>query len=343
MKVSLVVVGVFAASAFVLTGCGLFSPDEDGSSQPAAISEFGGYSTSNESPAFGDAGLLAEYPEDQPFDDDMENDPEVRIARNDRGSHQYALRMIWGDIERRDSTTAASMCPVSDWSGAVVVDGGVVVVKRLILFDREDSIVRPRKDPHIVRWVSYTKDHVDGLLLRIIDAPDPRARATGNTLTIKTPFYTGEIPLSELADYREFVVYDECNAISIVATRIEPMGCPRGFLEGSWIADTDTSGYFRGVWIGNQGTLMGHLRGVYGLRGGERVVFGKWISTSGEFQGLLRGRWTPLDVEDGPDGVFEGRWVDEAFETRGYFKGHYAFCPGDTLGSFHGRWIKECK
>jgi hypothetical protein len=345
MKQVPAVLSVMILAVVMMTGCGLFSPDGEESGQPAEISEFGGFTTSDEAAGFGDAGLLQAYPEDQPFEDDMEDNPEVRNGRGDRRARQYALRIIWGDVERRDSTSAANAdeCPVSDWSGAIEVDGGVAVIKRLILFDAGDSIVRPRKGPRTIRWVSYTKDHVDGLLLKVIDLPDPRAREFRNTITITTPFYTGEIPLGDLEDYTEFVVYDDCNAISIVAARIETPGCPKGFMEGRWVAETDTSGYFKGVWIGNQGNLMGYLRGVYGIREGQRVLFGKWIDTAGDFQGLLRGRWIPLAQEEGPDGYFEGRWVDEGLDLRGFFRGHYAICADDTAGTFHGRWIENCK
>jgi hypothetical protein len=88
---------------------------------------------------------------------------------------------------------------------------------------------------------------------------------------------------------------------------------------------------------------MGHLRGVYEIREGERVLFGKWISRSGDFQGLLRGTWTPLENDHGPDGLFEGRWVDEALDLAGFFRGHYAICRDDTAGTFHGRWLKDCR
>jgi hypothetical protein len=274
----------------------------------------------------------------------MENDPDVRNGGSDRRARQYALRIIWGNVERGDSILAdTEPCQVSDWSGALAIDGGVAIIKRLILFDRGDSIVFPRRGPRELRWVSYTKDHVDGLLFKIIDLPDPSGREVTNTITITTPFYTGEIPLAELEDYREFVVYDDCDAISIIATSIQPLGCQRGFLEGRWVTDTDTSGYFMGAWIGQYGALMGHLRGIYRIQEGECVLFGKWIDRSGEFRGLLRGTWTPLDNEVGPDGLFEGGWVDENYEVNGFFRGHYCLCDGDTAGTFHGRWTKDCR
>jgi hypothetical protein len=328
----------------LLPGCDVLSPDEEGSGQPAGSLEYGSFTTADEAPGFGDTELLEEYPESQSYADDMEDDPDVRNGERSRGARQYALRLVWGNVERRDSSVSNDgSCPISDWSGMLEIDGGVAIVKRLILFDRGDSIIRPRTGPREVRWISYTKDHVDGLLLKIIDLPDPPRKETSNTLTITTPFYTRQIPLSDLEDYRELVVYDDCNTISVVATEIEPLGCPKGFLEGTWVASSDTSGYFKGVWIGQEGTLMGHLRGVYEVRDGLRVLFGKWIDRSGDFQGLLRGTWNPLENDQGPDGLFEGRWVDESLEQVGFFRGHYALCPGDTVGTFHGRWIKDCR
>jgi hypothetical protein len=333
-----------ALGVVIMAGCDVLSPDEDGSGPPTGDLQYGGFSTADEAPGFGDIGLLEAYPEDQPYSDGMEDDPDVRTAERNRRAKQYALRLVWGNIERRDSSVSNDgSCPISDWSGMLEVDGGVAIVKRLILFDRGDSLIRPRGGPRDVKWVSYTKNHVDGILLKIIDLPDPPQRESSNTLTITTPFYTSEIPLSDLEDYRELVVYDDCNTISVAATGIEPLGCPRGFLEGRWVASTDTSGHFKGVWIGQYGTLMGHLRGVYEIRDGRRVLFGKWIDRTGDFQGLLRGTWSPLDNDRGPDGLFEGHWVDDSLEQEGFFRGHYAICPDDTAGSFHGRWKKDCR
>jgi hypothetical protein len=344
MKHLSVLVTLLVLGALALPGCDLSGPDQGGAGDPVEISEYGGFTTSDEAPGFGDAEILDGYPEDRPFEDEMENHPDVRNGETDRRAKQYALRIIWGNLERPDSSLSdAGACPLSDWSGTIEVDGGVAVVERLILFDRGDTIFKPRKGPRKMEWTSYTKDHVDGLLLKIVDLPDPPTGEFDNTLSITTPLFSRDIPLAELEDYREYVVYDDCNAISVVATRIKASRCPKGFLEGRWVAASDTSGYFKGAWIAQHGALVGHLRGAYEIRNGERVLYGKWISESGDFQGLLRGTWTPLPREHGPSGVFEGRWVDENLDVRGFFKGHYATCPDDTAGLFHGRWMKDCK
>jgi hypothetical protein len=186
-------------------------------------------------------------------------------------------------------------------------------------------------------------DRVDGIQFKIVVPPHGPSDTADGYLAITTPFYIGRIPLASLADYRELVTYDECNKISIVATEARPSDCPRGFMEGGWIADSDTSGRFRGAWIGAEGGLMGYLRGIYEIRDGHRVLYGKWITESGEFQGLLRGFWSPLSKDNGPDGIFEGHWVNAAFTVKGDFKGQYHISEGDASGFFQGRWRKDCR
>ena len=102
--------------------------------------------------------------------------------------------------------------------------------------------------------------------------------------------------------------------------------------------------------MNNDGTLDGYLQGHYALRDGERVLFGKWITTAGDFGGLMRGTWGPLpgddldDAPETPDGYFEGRWVNESLTVEGAFRGHYCLpAVPDTAGFFHGRWINDCR
>ena len=344
MKVTLFLAGLLTAGIVLLSGCELFDSSESATAEPADISEYGGFTTADEAPGFGDDGLLAAYSGDKDFEDEIENDPRVRSAANRAGARQYALRIVWGNLDTRDSSPAeASGCPVTDWSGSIETDQGVIVVRELLRFDPGDSIVRPREDPRSVKWVSYTKDYVDGIQFKIVVPPHGPSDIADGHIAIVTPFYNGMIPIASLADYREFVIYDECNKIAIVATEAQPSECPKGFMEGGWIAESDTSGRFRGTWIGGEGGLMGYLMGNYEVRDGHRVLYGKWITESGEFQGLLRGFWTPLAKVDGPDGTFEGHWVNAAFTVKGDFRGHYHVSEDDTSGFFQSRWRKDCR
>ena len=339
----LIFILLVALSLGLLAGCDALFTDGQDTDQTPDLDEYGGYTPADEAPNFGDADLVSSYPDEEPYDDEVADHHRVQNAINRKGARHYTLRMVWGNLGRRDSTvTVGEDCPVTDWSGSLTVNGGVAIVRHLVRFDRGDYIVRPRPGPSEVEWVSYTQPHLDGIVFHIIDLPRPTATDAEPAVTITTPLYTATIPIEELDDYREFVIYDDCNKISVVATETTPSGCPRGFMEGLWTAETDTSGYFKGIWIGDRGAIVGHLRGVYTVRDGRRVLFGKWVDRSGNFEGLLKGTWTPLRSETGPDGYFEGRWVDEDLVVKGFFKGHYCLCD-DGLGFFHGRWITACR
>lgn len=343
--------GLMSIAVLVLAaGCGLF--DDDGQPGKGEILDlYGGYTTSNEAPGFGDAQLVAGHPEDTPYDDDMADSSVVTRAMNSARARKYMLRMVWGNLGHPDTTV--STCPVTDWSGSIIAEGGVLIVRCLIRFEAGDSIVRPRRGAHEIQWVSHTYNHVDGLLVEVIDVPDARPRTVANALTITTPLLTLDIPFDSLADYARSLTFDECNGIAIAATDRKETRCPRGFLEGEWTSASDTSGWFKGAWVRDDGSLDGYLHGRYTTDKGERILFGKWITTAGDFGGLMRGTWAPLldddagDTEPGdqePDGYFRGHWVDDALVIAGEFRGHYCLPEApDTSGSFHGRWMNRCK
>ncbi|HVP56921.1 MAG TPA: hypothetical protein VMU02_02395 [bacterium] len=336
------------AAALAIAGCSSTSPEKNGGTNNNVISDYGGYTTSNEDVGFGDPGLIARCPEDTPFDDEMANSPEVAAAARNGGAKFYMLRMVWGNIDSPDTTEESGPCGVTDWSGGVQADGGVVIVSRLIRFEHDDHIVRPRRGATGVQWVSHTRNNFDGVLLEVIDVPGRMGHDDKNTLTITTPFYTAEIPFDSLATFDVVNTYDDCNRLALVGQQLPLVRCPRGFLEGSWLSESDTSGSFAGAWIGEGGKLVGYVHGRYGFRDAERVLFGKWINASGDFGGLLKGTWGTLPEmghHDGrrPDGYFEGTWVDDALTVQGDFRGHYSLPAASDSGSFHGMWIKDCK
>ena len=342
------ILGLITGLALIagLTGCeSISSDDAETLDRETMLSEYGGFDTGDEMPAFGDADLALSFSDEVEFEDEVEDSGEVRNARRN-GARQYMLRVVWGNIQRPDTAdgAAATDCPVTDWSGSLTIDGGVATVKSLIRFEEPlDHIVRPRPGPREVSWVSFTSPHLDGILFKVLDTHDPQGKEVANSLTITTPHHTVEIPLADLADYREMVEIDECNSISIVATEPEHRGCPTGFIEGGWVTETDSSGYFRGGWISNHGDLGGFLRGSFGTEDGERVLYGKWITESGEFGGLIRGTWWPAESDSCPDGFFEARWVDDYFTIRGVLKGHYHTGSEGESGFFHGRWRELCR
>ncbi len=339
MRRAFCILGV-AALAILMAGCGSV---DNTSPQDTNDKEYGGFTPTDENPAFGDQELSTLFQEEPQYEDPLANDSEIRNAERNRYARHYLVRILWGNLDVPSVTSdTTGGCPETDWSGSIKVDGGVISVIRLLRFERND-LVQARRKAHEFSWISYTSDGVDGILFRVIDTPDPNAQST-NTLRFETNPYETEIPFSQLANYSDFVFIDECNKISIVATEITPSRCSGGFLEGLWMAETDSSGYFKGVWLAHDGSISGHVRGEYKTIDGNRVLYGKWIDNSGRFGGLLKGTWTPLPVDQpGPDGVFEGVWADANYRIAGTFKGHYCFCREPDGGWFHGRWHPNCK
>lgn len=327
------------AFVFLMTACE--STDNDIS--PIWDQDYGGYTTTDEDPAFGDLELLTLFQEDPQYQDPLANDTTIRNAERNRFARHYLVRILWGNL---DTPTAASDttgdCPITDWSGSITVNGGVISILRLLRFEIDDAVV-PRRSAREFSWISYTSNGVDGILFKVIDIPNPVAE-TLDILEFKSKQYEIRIPFSDLANYSNFVFIDECNKISIVATEIYPSRCPGGFLEGLWIAETDSSGYFKGAWFADDGSISGYLRGEYNTIDGNRVLFGKWIDSSGTFGGLLKGTWSALPTDRrGPDGSFEGFWVDDNGTRAGRFKGHYCFCRESDQGWFHGKWRLDCR
>lgn len=351
VRSSAIAIGLVSVVGLIfILGCGVSDNDnESGSDQ---LAQFGGFTPVDEAPGFGDPGLVASHPEDTPYQDAIENSYDVKQGKGDRRSKFYMLRLVWGNLSGPDTVTT---CPETDWSGSLTADGGVIIIRRLIRFEPTDSIVRPRHGSKEVDWISTTSGDIDGILFEIIDVPDARSKTFTNSVTITTPLFSGEIPFADLADYDSTVTIDACNGISIVATQFkQPGACPRGFLEGAWVAESDTSGTFEGAWIRDDGSLDGFLHGRYGVQDNVRVLFGKWITTDGTFGGLMKGVWGPgadddsddadLDENPEPDGEFHGHWVDDAFMVVGTFRGVYSLpVAGDSLGSFHGSWRRDCK
>ncbi|MGQ9603471.1 MAG: hypothetical protein ACUVUU_04610 [bacterium] len=332
---------IVALMAFALLMAACESTDNDIS--PIGDQDYGSYTTTDEDPAFGDSELLTLFQEDPQYQDPLANDTAIRNAERNRYAKHYLVRILWGNL---DTLTAASDptgdCPITDWSGSIMVNGGVISILRLVRFETDDGAV-PSRSAREFSWISHTSNDVDGILFKVIDTPNP-ATETLDILQFKTKQYEIRIPFSALVDYSNFVFIDECNKISIVATQIYPSRCPGGFLEGLWISETNSSGYFKGVWFGYDGSISGYVRGEYNTIDGNRVLFGKWIDSSGGFGGLLKGTWSPLPkVRRGPDGSFEGFWVDDDSTRAGWFKGHYCFRRESDQGWFHGKWRLDCR
>jgi hypothetical protein len=142
-------------------------------------------------------------------------------------------------------------------------------------------------------------------------------------------------------------VDDQGNMVRFQAFRIDPAVEARGFLRGTWepIAEGESIGHWRGLWVSQSGQISGHVRGVYGLNGsGQPVLFGKFVDTTGRFRGILRGTWGTAGVgADGAEvGWFGAVWVTADNQERGSIRGRWRLA-GEERGFFDGRWCVGCR
>lgn len=324
----------------------------------------GGFSLADEDPAFGEPEIYESYNIEPAFDDPYRERKQVREMERRHGARIYRFRAIWGHLARAfDDSTTSERCPI-DWTGTLHMEGGVVIIEKVIAFEAADSVARI--DRSTIGWVSHTKPHVDGIQVRIICPPPPPPDSVSNVapvpvLVFKTKPYAARFTLEQLRAMNIVRPVDRCgNGISINSHIVRPL-CPHGHLMGGWrrvepdtIFSPDSTetrgivyGVFRGVWIGQHGLAAGHLKGVYGVNSaGEHVFFGKYVDRDGRFKGILRGHYGPapaIDAENRyPHGWFDGVWFGRDRLVKGYLKGHWAADePG--YGFFHGVWCLNCK
>ncbi len=347
------------AWAWVLPGCNTPSSpsvDDELLTRPEAVNfddPYGGYNLADEAPAFGDPVLTTAFDDanDVEVDDPMAHDPGVVDIVRHPHARRY-LMITWGNL-RADT----SIDFVTDWSGSLSVDNGVVLVRRLVAWDAHDELLpRTRRDQ--VAWISHTKPHFDGMIVELHPRIPPRDSTMMDTTATDTSgchrpplsvtFATAPLTVTftgdELVDLHEVIPVDDAgNAVAFNTITVEPGRCAGGFLGGRWENVPDrVGGRFRGKWISYNGAHMGYLRGVYGVNSqGRAVFFGKWINRGGQFQGLLRGTWGQADGR--PGGWFAGEWLNRGLHVRGELRGVWRLADdGSGHGAFRGRWRLRC-
>lgn len=336
----------FLIAALAMTGClGDSNPSSpnneanDDLDNMDLTSENGGYDEAEEQPYFGDETLLkAEVAVEQSVDATI---PDRDLLEIDPMHNVYFVRIAWGQLEGDSTNTTAT-----DWDGNISVDRGAVAVQHTIFFESEtDLVVRPRTDRKSVEFQSTTTVHYDGLLLRIYD-PVVELSAGANTLTLQAGAFTQTWDVADLAGFSAVYDVDALgNQVAIRTAKRPPLPCANGYLTGNWWMNQDeTRGRFGGVWVEQDGRVIGFLRGHFGMNAeGEHVLFGKLIGLNGGFKGILRGTYEPKG--DGT-GTYEGKWHGRGGRVDGDFRGTFAV-KTDALhervhGTFEGGWSTEC-
>lgn len=330
----------------------------------------GGLAETNEQIAFGEPEAFAFLAEEAEYDDPLQGQEQIRNLERRDGVRIYRLRALWGRVLAAQTDSVDNDCCPLDWSGGMHLEGGVIVVERVIHFEEDDYIRRTA--PGTIRWVSQTCAGFDGVQVRLIVPPVVAPDSTGGrpdstslttpVLTIRTGPFSRRFTLRELEKLELLEPVDRCNNyMSINSHRLLP-GCPSGHLMGRWLkaAEPDTLvdpetgarrgvvlGHYRGMWFSERGAAVGYVRGFYGLSNtGERRFFGKYINMSGEFMGLIAGNWgidsnEILAAAVIERGWFEGLWYGRRRAALGRLKGEWITGEADR-GYFKGIWARNC-
>jgi hypothetical protein len=331
----------------------------------AVTEEFGGYTATDEAPAFGDAELQVAEAEELEVDDPLLSSPAVQEVVNDVEARVFHLRAVWGMIPYDTTVTA-----VTDWTGSLTISRGAILLRRLIRFEPATDYILWRTDRTLLEWVSMTTVANDGVAVDlfvppvrpIIDSSWVYVEGGDSTLVVDTipadpvtvTFTTGPyshtFTLADLARLDEVITLESGNSVVFQSLQVFPNVCPRGHLAGMWGLNEDSVGVFKGFWMSGHGHLIGHVEGNYGQdTAGVNVFYGKWIDASGQFEGLLRGTWgkrqpTANELSRGkqPGGWFAGEVFDANAVPIGVLAGRFHDSRKYKDGWFQGRWRLNC-
>jgi hypothetical protein len=363
--------------ALVVAGCSHKTPTQPTTPNGSISNQFGGFTTSNETPGFGNPALTSSAAAgEKVYNDPMAQSATADSLAKDSSAGIYSLRIVWGRLTHDSSVTK-----VTDWSGSLSTTRGLELLRRTIHFEANDSILT-RTDPKVIQWVSHTTTGSDGIAVDLVVPPmrtkfdstitikvdtlddtahtiDTVRTITVDTipvapalLTFHTAPYSHTFDVRDLAKLDTIVVLDDSNAIAFHAFRLERVPCPRGFLAGVWTFDSTNFGSFQGMWISPRFAIMGSFDGNFGLNDSAKMIFfGKWIDNSGNFQGLLRGAWGFKPNHHANENAFinAGGWFfggifDAQAQMIGTMKGKFRG-PGilnPTGGFMQGRWKIIC-
>lgn len=330
---------IIASSIVCLLAAGCYGTEED--AEVGAIAEAleldnGGLEETDEAPAFGadeEFDALQLLVADPPAEDPMEADPEVAAMRAVPDAVVVRVGIEWGQIPG-DRTNRVPR----NWTGALVVNRGALLVHRTLRFEPATDRLLPRPNPQTLPFTSVTLPHHDGLALTIIDptpeAAEPLTLAYINDLPGEAGPEGGalRVPVAALLDGPRELVSDAADNRMVAVAMARPVDvCQQGFMMGRWHRVAPGRGRIAGRVVNEEGELQGHIRGIYGhRRNGDQVFFGKYINADGNFQGIFAGHYD--------DGHYEGRWLGRGGE-RGALAGQYReTIPGpETGGHFIGR------
>ena len=358
------------ATLVVAAGCSdkAVAPDNN-----QLTSQHGGYTATNEAPAFGDATLLAAARcGEVAYSDPVLVTPMYDSLFNLRLAHAFHFRAVWGHLVCDSTATAAT-----NWDGSLELSRGLAVVRRTIHFEPATDSILPRTAWNKIEWTSQTKPCNDGIAVDLVVPPTPLVIDTQMvigqnndtsfvydtlpsvpaTLSFVTGPYSRIFSEAELAKLDTIITLPDGNEIAFTSFPVYEILCPRGSLTGGWTYTVDSQGTFSGVWRDHHGLLTGYIQGHFDITAdSSHVFFGKWIDQTGLFEGFVQGTWRERHYGHGRDGEGMGDGI-RGMHRFGWFQGDVLaadnskigvlkakFTAGDSneIGFFQGRWRVNC-
>lgn len=294
------------------------------------------YDDTNTRPNFDSEMFALHFSSDRDSDElssDLSEDESVQPERIEQNVEIHYILAMWGRIDPQEGVRPIPLV----WNPSLqVLEGDMVTVRRTVFFDSRDEVL-PQHVRHQVDMISQTMPHVDGVVLQVALARSDASRPA--YLRFRSVPVSIEVPASRLSNLDYSVMIDRAgNGLSLVSLEQDPVEqhCPSGFLAGRWIDTEERGGVFGGAWRTENGRIIGHVAGRYGVTSsGEQVFSGKYIDLDGRFKGILRGNYA--------EGQFRGEWLDADGDHRGYLRGNYGGSEDATrAGWFRGVWHETC-
>jgi len=332
---------VLSIIILILSGC-ISHPNssvsESDQADQALSNAFTALGTDDEEVEFGDEEIAEVGAEEVAVEDVYAPDDEEEADEPTTPDCEvYSLLLRWGQLT---GFNFDSMVGVTNWSGSITANVGTLAVIRKVAFDPHDELMT-RTDPKLIEFESYTLPHFDGLRIRyeVCDA-DEAALAEGEQATIT--FHAADVPLTktytvgELINLNDLVEDVNANGDRFHALAVQKSDLCQGTIQGRWIQRNEQYGMFKGVIVSTNGLPIGHIRGFFGERNGEKKLVAKMISRIGRFGGILIGSY------DGSS-QFEADIYGRNKNDIGNVDGSFVLADElNALGTFSANYSLDC-
>ena len=139
------ILGIIALVIFLGAGCNFFDSTSDNETSSTAIdlnSPTGGFTPTDEQPAFGEPFKFELMGDEPLYGDPLEYDEGIASILRHRYAKVFRFRSIWGNLANAFNDCSVEECCPVDWTGEMRFDGGYILVEKEIRFEDNDYITR---------------------------------------------------------------------------------------------------------------------------------------------------------------------------------------------------------